>query len=106
MKHLIKTTTIALIAVGAFALSTPALASPAADIVTTTIDKRDLTTEYGVERVYNALSRKAETSCERAGLVPMSIKRAEEACTRQLLEDFIFDADNGNLTRYHVNKTS
>ena len=55
MKHLIKTTTIALIAVGAFALSTPALASPAADIVTTTIDKRDLTTEYGVERVYNCL---------------------------------------------------
>lgn len=106
MKHLIKTTTIALIAVGAFALSTPALASPAADIVTTTIDKRDLTTEYGVERVYNTLSRKAETSCERAGLVPMSIKRAEQACTRQLLEDFVFDVDNGNLTRYHVNKTS
>ena len=106
MRHLIKTTTIALIAGGAFALTTPALASPAADIVTTTIDKRDLTTEYGVERVYNALSRKAETSCERAGLVPMSIKRAEQACTRQLLEDFVFDVDNGNLTRYHVNKTS
>ena len=106
MRHLIKTTTIALIAGGAFALTTPALANPAADIVTTTIDKRDLATEYGVERVYNALSRKAETSCERAGLVPMSIKRAEQACTRQLLEDFVSDVDNTSLTRYHVNKTS
>ena len=106
MRHLIKTTTIALMAGGAFALTTPALASPAADIVTTTIDKRDLATEYGVERVYNALSRKAETSCESAGLVSLSVKRAEEACTRQLLEDFVFDADNGNLTCYHVNKTS
>jgi len=105
MRHLTKTTTIALIACGAFALTTPALAS-SAYIVTTTIDKRDLATEYGIERVYNALSRKAERSCERAGLVPMSIKRAEEACTRQLLEDFVFGVDNGDLTRYHANKTS
>ena len=106
MRHLIKTTTIALMAGGAFALTTPALASPAADIVTTTIDKRDLATEYGVERVYKALTYKAETSCVTPGKVPLSVKKFEEDCTRQLLEDFIFDADNGNLTRYHVNKTS
>jgi len=106
MRQLIKTTTTALIIGGSLALTAPVLAASPAEIVTTTIDQRDLTTDYGVERVYNALSRKAETSCETPGRVPISAKRFEEQCTRQLLEDFVFDVDNVSLTRYHENQST
>jgi len=106
MRQLIKTTTIALLIGGTFAITTPALASPAADIVTTTIDQRDLATDYGVERVYKALERTAEDSCVDSRRITLAAKRFEDECTRQLLEDFVFDVDNSELTRYHENGSS
>jgi len=105
MRQLIKITTTALFIGGSLALTTPAFAASPTDIVTTTIDQRDLKTEYGVERVYKALSRKAEASCDTAGRVTLSTKRFEDQCARQLLEDFIFDVGNESLSRYHANKS-
>jgi len=103
MRQLIKTTTIALLIGGTFAITTPALASPVVDTVTTTIDQRDLATDYGVERVYKALERKAEDSCDYSRRITLAAKRFEDECTRQLLEDFVFDIDNSALTQYHKN---
>jgi len=105
MRQFIKTATIALSIGGCFAVTLPALAAnPTSEIVTTTIDQRDLATDYGVERVYKTLSHKAEISCETPGRVPVSIKRYEKLCTQDLLEDFVFDIGNESLTRYHENR--
>lgn len=107
MRQFIKTTTAALLVSGSFAITTPAFAGPQnAKIVKTTIDQRDLETDYGVERVYNALARKAESSCTSPGRVPLSIRHMEEQCTEDLLEDFIFDVGNEALTRFHVSQSS
>ena len=106
MRQLIKTTTLAIIIGGSVAITTPALASPATEIVTTTIDQRDLATDYGVERVYKALERKAETSCKTPGRVPITVRNFENQCAQQLLEDFVIDVDNGNLTRYHASQST
>lgn len=107
MRQLIKTTTAALVIGGSFAITSPAFAAPLnAEIVKTTIDQRDLATDYGVERVYNALLRKAESSCTSPGRVPLSIRHMEKQCTKALLEDFVFDVDNEALTRLYKNEFS
>lgn len=102
MRQLIKTTTAAFVIGGTFAIATPALAGPQTqDIVTTTIDQRDLATEYGVERVYKALARKAKVSCTTRGRVSIAVKRVEEQCVKDLLEDFIYDVSHESLTHYY-----
>jgi len=105
MRQLIKSITIALLIGGTVAITAPALANPATDIVTTTIDKRDLATDYGVKRVYKALERVAENSCKTSGRAPIRIRRYENQCAQQLLDDFVLDVDNGSLTQYHENKS-
>lgn len=92
---------------GGIAVTAPAYAiSTQADIVTTKIDIRDLETDYGIAKVYKALSRRAKSACTTPGAKALSSRQAEEACTENLLIDFVQDVDDERLTRYHENMQS
>jgi len=91
----------ALISCG-IALSAPAFAiTTQADIVTTTIDIRDLETDYGVAKIYKSLARRAEKACATWGTRSISARQAEDVCAGKLLIDFVQDVDDERLTRYH-----
>ena len=107
MRQLIKTTIAVFVIGGSFAITAPAFAgNHNGEIVTTTIDQRDLTTDYGVKRVYNALERKADKSCTPPGRVPLWVQSIQKQCTQALLEDFVVDVDNDALTRLYKNEFS
>jgi len=87
---------------GGIALSVPAAAiTTQADIVTTTIDTRDLETDRGVEKIYKSLARRAESACRTPGSKSLSSKQIESVCTENLLIDFVQDVDDARLTSYH-----
>jgi len=87
---------------GGMALSAPAYAINAqGDKVTTKIDLRDLETDRGITRVYEALARRAKNACTTRGAKPIANRIAEKACTENLLIDFVQDVGNDRLTAYH-----
>ena len=87
---------------GGIAISVPAAAiAPQADIVTTTIDIRDLETDRGVAKVYKSLSRRAERACASPGVKSMRTKQADDACAESLLIDFVQDVGHETLNDYH-----
>jgi len=87
---------------GGIALSAPAYAiSTQAETVTTKIDIRDLETDRGVERIYEALARSAKAACSAPGTKSIGTRIAEKSCTEGLLIDFVQDVDDARLTSYH-----
>jgi len=100
--HSIKALTATALISGGIALAAPAYAiSAQSDQITTKIDIRDLETDYGVAKVYEALERRAESACRTPGMKSISSRNAEEVCAEDLLVDFIQDVDDGRLTSYH-----
>lgn len=57
-----------------------------------------LTTEEGAARLYSALERKANTACKKT--IPMRVGRTVNVkkCTAELMDDFIADLDNADMT--------
>ena len=89
------------------ALSAPAYAMVGPnDIVTTTIDVRDLETDRGVKHVYKSLERRAESACYTVGAKSLNDRNAEKTCAEDLLIDFVLNVDNERLSAYHVKMQS
>lgn len=87
---------------GGIAISVPAYAiSTQGEKVTTTIDIRDLETDRGIAKIYKSLERRAESACETPGTKSVNSRQAEEACTENLLIDFVQDVGDARLTGYH-----
>jgi len=72
------------------------------DEVSVEIDTRYLTTDWGVEKVYESLSKKAENLCNTGAAHDISSRKFERNCTVNLLDDFINSANHEKLTTYHV----
>ena len=105
--HSIKALAATALIGGGVALTAPAYAiSPQSDTVTTTIDVRDLKTDYGIAKVYESLERRAETACATAGIKGLSAKNSEKICAEDLLIDFVQDVGHDRLTQYHENMQS
>ena len=100
----VKTIAITLAALGT-AIAPAAFAAPSDD-VSVTIDTRYLETDWGVEKVYNILSSKAESACVSGSSRSISARKFENDCTSDLLDDFIQDLDDEKLTSYHSNMIS
>jgi len=78
-----------------------AYTSPSSE-VSIKIDQRDLQTPAGIERVYERLANKAESTCSDNGKRSLQSRALEKECTKVLLESFIVDLDNTTLTAYHT----
>jgi len=100
----IKAVAITLAAIGT-AIAPAAFASPA-DKVSVEIDTRYLETDWGVEKVYDKLSDKAESACTTGSTRDLAGRKAERDCMTDLLDDFIENADHEKLTSYHVRMSS
>jgi len=73
------------------------------DEVRVEIDTRYLTTDWGVEKVYETLSKKAKNLCDTGTAHDISSRKFERNCTVSLLDDFIKSANHEKLTTYHIN---
>lgn len=94
-------TTTALIG-GTIAATTPAYAIPTiGETVTTTIDARDLKTERGVAKIYQALERRAENACSASGSRGLGARSLEKECAQNLLMEFVQDIGDNSLTNYY-----
>ena len=84
----------------------PAAFATSADDVSVDIDTRYLETDWGVEKIYDALSNKAESACSMSGTRGITYRKAERDCMTDLLNDFIESADHDRLTSYHASVTN
>ena len=94
-RNTFKTVAIALAAIGT--AITPAAFAQTADDVSVTIDARDLETDWGVEKIYDTLSGKAETAC-----YSRAARKYSHDCMSDLLDDFIENVGHEKLTSYHA----
>ena len=104
-----KRTTLKTLAIAAAAFGcafAPAAFATPSDNVSVKIDTRYLETDWGVEKIYDTLSNKAESACDTGTSRDTSSRKFEKDCMSDLLDDFIKSADIETLTAYHVNKTS
>ena len=102
-------TTLKTIAITLAALGTtiaPAAFATPADDVSVEIDTRYLETDWGVEKIYDTLSNKAESACATGSSRDLASRRFERDCMTDLLNDFIENADHEKLTTYHASVTN
>lgn len=88
------------------ALSVTAIAAPAfagnATSVSVAIDRADLESEAGLERVYYKLQRAANEACFLdSGPMPISQKVKAERCADGLMTNFLGQIDNDRLVAFH-----
>jgi len=82
--------------------SAPAQASPSSpETVTTRVDGYLLKSENGAQRVYDKLSNRAESACTTNGRQTLVERRISNACTTNLLNDFVVDLNDARVTAYH-----
>ncbi len=97
----IKTLTIALASIGFLTAPMAASATIYTETVETRINKSDLLTEAGLQRVYRKLSNKAESQCQSNGLKPVSATRKAKKCAATLLNEFVMSVNHERLTEIH-----
>lgn len=100
----LKAIAIAAAAVGC-ALAPAAFATSSND-VSVSVDTRYLETDWGVEKVYDVLSNKAESACDTSPSRDLRARKFERDCMSDLLDDFIKSADHEKLTAYHASLTN
>lgn len=91
----------AVLAAAAFVPTAANAAITGVDKVKVTIDKRDLQTDYGIARVYENLSKRAEQSCGVKTRTSLSQREAAKTCAENLLISFVKDVNHNGLTQYH-----
>ena len=100
----LKTVAIAMAALSC-AIAPTAIAASTND-VSVKIDTRYLETDWGVEKIYDTLSHKAESACETGNTRGLSFRKFEKDCMSDLLDDFIKSADIEELTVFHAAMTN
>ncbi len=96
-------TLLAAVLVASFSLAAiPAQASIAIDdTAKVRIQAFELDAPNSTVRIYKKLSAKAERSCATAGRATLLDRRLEETCTVKLLNDFVVDLNDSDVTDYH-----
>lgn len=84
----------------------PAAFAAPSDDISVKIDTRYLETDWGVEKVYDALSHKAKSACVTGSARGISNRKFERDCMSDLMDDFIKSADLDKLTSYHASVTN
>ena len=84
----------------------PAAFAAPSDEVSVKIDTRYLETDWGVEKVYDKLTNKAESACVSHSSRNFSDRKFERDCMSDLLDDFIENAGIERLTTYHASVTN
>ena len=69
--------------------------------VTVRVKVADLQSEAGLLRVYDKLKRKADRACGVSNAGSIFDRNIAEDCASDLLDDFVSDVDDINLTRLH-----
>ena len=100
----LKTLAIAMSALSC-AIAPAAFAGPSDDI-SVKIDTRYLETDWGVKKVYDTLSNKAESACDLGDSRDSSSRKFQRDCMTDLLDDFIKNADIEILSTYHASMTN
>lgn len=78
--------------------------------VSIVVNTQDLKTDAGIAKIYQAMTIKAQTSCEEAGFLNASPtrmtslheKHINKRCSAKLLSSFIRDLGDERLSAYHV----
>ena len=100
-----KTKTLKTIVISAFvtlsAVMTPAVSHAISDRISIKFDASELTTQAGVERIYNRLELEAEKICSVKGQTTREQKKFEKACKIKMMDDFVQSVDNKALTAFH-----
>lgn len=99
-----KTIAITLAAMGT--AIAPAAFATSTDEVRVEIDTRYLETDWGVEKVYTALTNRAESACTTGASRDLSERKFARDCMSDLLDDFIESADHEKLTAFHASIVS
>jgi len=84
----------------------PAAFAVSANEVSISIDARYLETDWGVAKVYDKLSHKAESACDVGHTRNLTARKMARDCMSNLLDDFIKNAKHEKLTAYHESKIS
>ena len=84
----------------------PAAFAAPTNEVSVEIDTRYLETDWGVEKIYDDLSNKAESACVSRSSPGIINRKFERDCMTDLLNDFIENADHDKLTSYHASATN
>ena len=84
----------------------PAAFATTSDKVSVEIDTRYLETDWGVEIVYDKLVKKSESACSTTGERGLQALRLAEDCASNLLDNFIVNARDETLTKYHAKMRS
>jgi len=84
----------------------PTAYAASSDEVRVEIDSRYLETDWGVEKVYKTLSKKAESACTFGSTGTLHARMTKRDCMSDLLDDFIESADHERLTTYHTIATN
>jgi len=84
------------------AATAPAAFATTTDEVRVEIETRYLLTDWGVEKVYENLTNKAEKICDTGSADNISNRKYERDCMADLLNDFIKNANHEKLTLYHL----
>lgn len=94
--------TMAAVAIVAALSSMPAQAIEFQDTVyKITIKKDELTTETGIENVYDRFQHKARKACRSAGPYPTGYRTPKSDCISDLIDQFVTSAQVPELAAYH-----
>ena len=100
------TQTPKIISIMAIACAASFAAMPAyagtSDAVSVQINKADLMSEAGTQRIYYRLKQKAETACQaNEGRVSIKQKVAADKCAVRLINGFVTQLNNQRMTAFH-----
>ena len=91
-------TAAACAAIAAIAVTAPAHA----DVVNFGYTKSELETARGAANVYARMKRRAHSLCAVNGRQPLAIRRWEDRCEADLVEDFLAGIDDARLNQLHA----
>ena len=72
--------------------------------VTVRVKIADLQTETGLLRVYDTLKRNADNACGVSRANTIFDRKTAQDCANDLLDDFVSDLDDVNLSRLHQDR--
>lgn len=96
------TNTILTAIFAAASLAAVPAAAGTANAVSVQINKADLTSEAGTQRIYFRLKQAAENACQAGeGRVALKQKLRSDACAQQLMDGFVMQINSKRLRAYH-----
>lgn len=93
---------VALVATNAYAHRANASEEDTMQIVVT---KQDLSSEHGIETLYDRLKSKSKRSCKGDGRIPLGGQISYE-CLVEQLQNFVSAINNQDLSSYHDEQSS